>query len=165
MWPSATRSPSWSVAEPRASRPASPDWLGGEEFLQWSWAVDRLTRERNYWVASVRMDGRPQSRPVWGVWSDDVLLLSVGEAGFRRARREPDGTIEVSVNVDSARDVVILEGAAGRTIDVSAEALAAYNRKYDWDLTAGMLNFVVRPRVVYGWRDEDVKTATRWTFE
>lgn len=152
------------MAEPRASRP-TPDWLGGDDLLPWSWAVERLEAERNYWLASVRHDGRPQARPVWGVWSDDVLLLSIGHGGVQRARGEPDGTIEVSVNVDSARDVVIVEGAAERYADASPEVVAVYNRKYDWDLTPDMLNFIVRPRVVYGWRDEDVKTATRWTFD
>jgi hypothetical protein len=27
------------------------------------------------------------------------------------------------------------------------------------------VNFVVHPHVVYGWRDEKVATATKWTFD
>lgn len=157
--------------EPRAERPSSPDWLGGAELLPWSWAVAQLERERNYWVSTVRVDGRPQARPVWGVWMLDVLFLSIGHGGLQRARGRPDGRVDVSVNVDSARDVVIIEGhaertsAAGTSQDRIEAAIAIYNDKYAWDLRPDMLNFVVRPDLVYGWRDEDVKTATRWTFD
>jgi hypothetical protein len=37
-----------------------------------------------------------------------------------------------------------------------------YEAKYEY--SADFLNFIVRPRIVYGWRSEDVKTATKWTF-
>jgi hypothetical protein len=83
--------------------------------------------------------------------------------------------------------VVILEGVIDRigtndyegrqrpTLTVEAEARnaagGAYIAKYSagpgaeaLDLNPSLLNFLVRPRTVFGWRDEDVKTATKWTF-
>jgi hypothetical protein len=152
--------------EPKTSRP-TPDWLGGEDFLPWSWAVERIVAERNYWIVSVRKDGRPQARPVWGVWFDDKLYLSIGHGGLQRAAGGPKGPFDVSVHVDSAVDVVIIEGTAARVTkakDPGKKAYDAYNAKYDWDMWAGGLNFVVRPRVAYGWKAEDVKTATKWAF-
>lgn len=165
------------MREPQAARPSAPDWLGGEELLPWSWAVERLTEERNYWLVSVRQDGFPQARPLWGVWTDGLLFLSVGHAGLQRAA---PGTLDVTIHVDSAVDVVILEGTIARvapkygsgrivTVDpplgagVLQRAGELYHAKYDY--SADFVNFVVTPRIVYGWRAEDVKTATKWAFE
>ena len=166
------------MSEPRASRPTAPDWVGGDELLPWSWAVGRLTDERNYWLSSVRRDGFPQARPLWGVWHEDVLFLSVGHAGLQRADRPGAGGRPVTAHVDSAVDVVIIEGMIHRVAGtygpadtevvakigdaVLARAGELYKAKYDYD--AEFVNFALLPRVVYGWRDEDVKTATKWTF-
>lgn len=150
------------MSEPSASRPDSPDWLGGDDLLPWSWAEERLTEERNYWLISVRRDGFPQARPLWGVWLDGALYLSVGHAGLQRAS-SPES--DVTVHVDSAVDVVILEGTVERITDSDdtvRRAGEAYQAKYDY--SADFVNFVVRPRIAYGWKAEDVKTATRWTF-
>ncbi len=166
------------MSEPAASRPTAPDWVGGDDLLPWSWAVGRLTDERNYWLSSVRRDGFPQARPLWGVWHEDRLFLSVGHAGLQRADISGDAGLPVTAHVDSAVDVVIVEGTihrvAGKYGPADAEVLSSmggevleragelYKAKYDYD--ADFVNFVVQPRVVYGWRDEDVKTATKWTF-
>ena len=170
------------MKEPKASRPTAPDWLGGDDLLPWTWAVEHLDAERNYWIVSVRRDGFPQARPVWGSWDDTkgVLYLSVGHGGLQRAGgQRPDGRRDVQVHIDSAVDVVILEGTIERVAgkpragqhavtkpipSASKRIVERYNAKYDWDATASLLNFAMRPRVVYGWADEDVKTATRWTF-
>jgi hypothetical protein len=119
-----------------------------------------LETERNYWVATATAKNVPHARPVWGVFVEDVLFLSVGAAGFRRGDRER----AVSVHVDSAVDVVILDGTAVRIDDGtrSQPASEAYETKYE---TSGdFLNFFVRPHVAWGWRDGDVATATKWTF-
>jgi hypothetical protein len=113
-------------------------------------------------LVSVRRDGFPQARPLWGVWLDGALYLSVGHAGLQRAA-SPEG--QVTVHVDSAVDVVILEGKIDRTPKNDASvrrAGEAYAAKYEY--SADFVNFVMRPRIAYGWRAEDVKTATRWTF-
>jgi hypothetical protein len=174
------------MSEPVASRP-TPDWLGGSGLLPWSWAVERLAAERNYWIVTSRRDGFPQARPVWGVWRDEGLYLSVGHGGLQRTAARGTPAMPVTVHVDSAVDVVILEGVIDRvgtnqyepsvraTLEVDqsvhADAGRAYVAKYSsgpgaesLSLDASLLNFLVRPRLVYGWRDEDVKTATKWTF-
>ncbi len=149
---------------PKASRP-SPDWLGGDTLLEWSWAVEQIAANRNYWVSTVRSDGRPQARPVWGVWFEDVLYLTVGHGGFQRAKKTPDGHFDVQVSLDSAVDVVMIEGTAVRIPSASQAACDAFNIKYEWDLKPDWINFRIQPRVAYGWKDEDVKTATRWVFD
>ena len=47
------------------------DANGGRGLLPWAWAVERLTRARNYWIATTCPDGLPHCVPVWGVWLDD----------------------------------------------------------------------------------------------
>jgi hypothetical protein len=61
------------------------DAAQGTGLLPWSWAVERLTRSHDYWVATVRPDGRPRVMPVWGVWMDDALWFS-SSRGSRKAR-------------------------------------------------------------------------------
>src|SRR5205807_8375670 len=101
--------------------------------------------ERNYWLVTVRLDGFPQARPVWGVWSGDGLFLSVGHGGLQRTGASP--SMPITVHVDSAMDVVIIEGVIDRvaglvspevtrepTLDIPLsarrEATESYNRKY-----------------------------------
>jgi hypothetical protein len=51
--------------------------LGPEEgtgLLPWSWTVERLAGSRNYWLATVRPDGRPhvRVRPRWAFGLDST---------------------------------------------------------------------------------------------
>lgn len=48
----------------------------GTGLLPWSWAVERLARSHDYWVATTRSVGPPSVTPVWGVWLDDGLWFS-----------------------------------------------------------------------------------------
>ena len=61
------------------------DATDGRGLLPWEWAVERLTKSRNYWVATTCPDGRPHCVPVWGIWLDDAFYFSSG-AKSRKAR-------------------------------------------------------------------------------
>lgn len=50
----------------------------GSGLLSWAWAQQRLSESRNYWVCTVRPDGRPHVMPVWGVWDAGELWFSSG---------------------------------------------------------------------------------------
>src|SRR5581483_5634383 len=69
--------PAASLPEPLASRPKLPKNYGvranNRGLLPWSWAVERLEKSKNYWVASTRPDGRPHVMPVWGAWIANSL--------------------------------------------------------------------------------------------
>jgi hypothetical protein len=139
----------------------------GTELLPWKWAENQLVSCRNYWVVTTRRNGFPQARPVWGVWFEGLLYLSIGHGGVQRATKRSDGNVDITIHVDSAVDVLIVEGTAERTNDGErrVRAVAVYNEKYGYGLEDDWLNYLVRPLVVYGWRDEDVKTSTKWTFD
>lgn len=140
--------------------------------LAWSWADQRLDSERNYWVASVDRSGRPHTRPYWGVWTGDTFLFSTASRALENIRANP----QASVHLESGKDVVVVEGEARVVVargDLQ-EFVTAYNAKYSWGLTVrGELvgddegasgNVIgVQAAVVYGWQ-EDLETATRWTF-
>ncbi len=167
---------------PRAERPTVPEGYGmpqdPEGMLSWEWAEERLTVSMNYWIGTVRPNGRPHSTPVWGVWFAGGLYFD-GSDQTRRMKNiaaNPD----VAVHLESGDEVVILEGRASTVGPpperALAEALAAqYKEKYrahayapsrdQWD-QGGL--YVLRPRLALGWtfRPAEVfgRTYTRWRF-
>lgn len=91
--------------------PGRPRMFGGElepVMLPWRWAAERLAAARTYWIATTRLDGRPHSRPVWGVRLAGALHFSTGSLAAGNLRANP----EIIVHLDSGSEVVILEGAA-----------------------------------------------------
>ena len=162
--------------EPRPGRPKRPSgyFTPGPHLLPWNWARERLDRARNYWVASALTDGRPHTRPVWGVWLDRSLFFSTGSRIGTNLAERPD----VVAHLESGDDVVIIEGVAERVVDPSAlqRFVDAYNPKYNWDFRVESVSgvFAVRPRVAFGWICDSSgldrgalfgATATCWTFE
>jgi hypothetical protein len=159
--------------EPRAGRPTSPPGWWGSRPLPWRWARQRLIDARNYWIVSVLPDGRPHSRPVWGVWLDEHLYFDTGSRIGSNLMANP----EVTVHLESGDEVVILEGTAERITDAEEgrQFAAAYNPKYHGELTGppGAL-FVVKPRLAFGWISDPTgldgpgaifgSTGTRWEF-
>src|SRR6266511_4118734 len=117
--------------------------------LPWRWATTRLTAARSYWIATTRPDGRPHTRPVWGVWLDGRFYFSTGSLAARKV-------------------------SAGALVGRVAEACSV---KYQWDLDSSELDgalFAVRARVAVGWvsdpsgldrGSEFHGTATRWRFD
>jgi hypothetical protein len=55
---------------PRASRPYMPgygllDASSGRGLLPWSWAIDRLSKAKNYYISTTTADALPHCMPVW----------------------------------------------------------------------------------------------------
>jgi hypothetical protein len=158
--------------EPRASRPAGPAGYWRSRPIPWRWARERLIDARNYWVVTTRADGRGHTRPVWGVWVEETLYFDTGSQIGTHLIERPD----VTVHLESADEVVIVEGTAERVRDDARISvfLSAYNAKYSIHLDAppGAL-FVVHPRVAFGWVSDPTgddsgaifgSTGTRWDF-
>jgi nitroimidazol reductase NimA-like FMN-containing flavoprotein (pyridoxamine 5'-phosphate oxidase superfamily) len=143
----------------------------GSGLIPWPEIERRLTVSHDYWVATVRPDGRPHVMPVWGVWLDGRLWFSSGLRS-RKARNlaaEPRCTM----TTDQAQDPVVLDGLAEQVVDADGIAafLAAMNGKYDAGMTADFLDpavngtFAVRPqRVIALSHDDFTGSPTRWTF-
>ena len=117
--------------------------------LAWEWVEGQLVDGGVYWVVPSG-SGPPHPRPVWGVWAESALHLSIGSPPIVAALASAP---EVTVHLGGATDVVIIEGVVlGSSVD--PEVVAAYDAKYDWDYQIeeyGPLT-VIRPRKVMAWR-------------
>jgi hypothetical protein len=159
---------------PKASRPYMPgygilDAKSGSGLLSWSVAVERLSKARNYWIATTWPDGRPHAMPVWGVWLADRFCFSTGQQS-RKARN-----LAVSprcvVCAEPGNCTTIVEGVAELVTDPSflKRFGVAYQAKYDWDME-GFTEpvYVVRPVVAFAFTSDENEftgSATRWRFD
>jgi len=137
---------------------------GVKGMLPWRWALDRLTKTRNYFLITVRGDGRPHMMPVWGVWMDNRFYFSTGKTSVKARNLSKNANCVLSTG--DAEEVVIAEGTAGTVSDkaVLKKFGAAYRKKYDFDVL-GMREpiFAIRPRVAFGQIEKTFpRTATRW---
>ncbi|HEY6597683.1 MAG TPA: pyridoxamine 5'-phosphate oxidase family protein, partial [Pseudomonadales bacterium] len=129
--------------------------------LPWSWAESELVKASNYWIISVRPDGRPHASPVWGVWLDGTLYFD----GSEQTRRMQNiaAKPEIVVHLESGDEVVVLEGRAGPVPAPPARSLteklsALYTGKYadhdykpkpdQWD-RGGL--YAMQPHTALGW--------------
>jgi hypothetical protein len=157
---------------PKAERPSISGEYLSSKLLAWPWAETRLVNSRNYWIVTCSPNGSPRARPVWGVWLQDKLYFSTGSL----IRRDLSENSNVSVNLESGDECVIVEGEASPLEDVEAmrEVADAYNRKYSWTIEPSPGEFFcVVPRLAFGWLCDGSgldggalysQTATRWSF-
>lgn len=143
----------------------------GSGLLPWTEAERRLTAAHDYWLATVRPDGRPHVMPVWGVWLDGAAWFSSG----RRSRKARNLAAEprCTLTTDDARNPVVVEGAAERLADPRSIAafVTAVNAKYDAAVTVEFQHpdvngtYRVRPSVVFALTGGDFAgSPTRWRF-
>jgi general stress protein 26 len=155
----------------RAGRPYIPGYgiaaeKEGRGLLPWSWAEERLSSTRNYWLATTRPDGRPHVMPVWGLWWEGAFYFSTGDKTVKARNLAANPHCVVCPALGD--EAVILEGTVA--LLPASPALqrlwAAYHKKYAWDVK-GSPFYAVRPRAVFGFIEKDdlfTKTATRWLF-
>ena len=135
--------------------------------LEWAWVDGQLTSTGCFWVVAPTL-AHPHPRPVWGVWFEETLALSLGSPRLRADL--PEGT-DVTVHLPSDTDVVVVEGTvSGHTVDEIW--IERYDEKYDWDYDVrryGPLTLVA-PRKVMAWRSagwagrEGFRATGRWRF-
>jgi PPOX class probable F420-dependent enzyme len=143
----------------------------GSGLLSWAEAERRLTASHDYWVATVRPDGRPHVMPVWGVWEDGRLWFSSGRRS--RKARDIEADPRCTVTTDDARNPVVVDGAAFRVTRPGEIAVfvGAMNRKYEAGMTTDFQDpevngtYVVTPeRVIAISGDDFTGSPTRWRF-
>jgi len=130
---------------PQVSRPYMPGYgiAGpgeGSGLLHWSWAAERLTAARNYWVTSVWPDGRPHVMPVWGMWDDSTLWFT-SSAGSRKVRNLAADP-RCCVTTEDASDPVIIEGTAHISTELAVlrRVIDLMNAKYRTDFGVDFLD-------------------------
>jgi hypothetical protein len=163
--------------EPKPSRPYWPDALATSAdatsgLKPWSWAVERLEKSHNYWIATSRPGGRAHLMLVWGIWWQDAFWFSTGPR--TRKARNIAAYPHCVIGTEKADEAVILEGVAQEITDrtVWKQIVEVYNAKYGGDVgpmleSSGGCVFRVQPHTAFG-QDEHAEnfneSATRWRF-
>jgi len=165
------------MSEPTSSRPYWPDALQNlpdatKGLKPWSWALEKLERSHNYWIATTRPQGPPHLMLVWGVWWEDAFWFSTGPRTRKAKNLAADP--RCVIGTEDAAEAVILEGVALETKDhaVWKRFAGVYNEKYGGDVypmleSCGGSVFRIQPEVAFG-QDEHaenfIESATRWKF-
>lgn len=150
------------MSNPRIVRPQFPPGYveHAKSLLPWSHVDQRLSEALNYWLCTVRPDGRPHAVPKWAVWLDGKVYFD-GSPETRHARNIAANPAVV-LHLESGADVLIVEGSARASDRPSPELAgrlaAAYAAKYraqgyapepeTWD-EGGL--FEIAPRTVIAW--------------
>jgi len=155
---------------PRTERPHIPGYGISKSkagMLPWKWAEDRLAKSREYWIITVRADGRPHAMIIWGLWFEGAFWFGTGSK-TQKARNLANNP-NCIVGTQNAAEAVVLEGLAELVTDADArrklEPLSL--RKYKMSGGDGSEPlYRVRPQRVFGLIEKTFpKTATRWTFD
>ena len=142
-------------------------------YVDWSWVAAQLIESKNYWLCSVRPDGRPHSIPRWAVYMDGRIYYD-GSPETRHAQNIMTNP-SVSVHLESGDQVIILEGTsapAGKPdVDFAVRLAEAYRQKYarhgyapqpgQWD-EGGLYMFTPRHCLAWTKFNED---PTKFIFE
>jgi general stress protein 26 len=123
---------------------------------RWRAIEARLGRETTIWVATVRYDGRPHLTPVWFIWFEDKLYITIGRESQKFANLYQNQNVALSIpDTDS---VIIIEGEAhvarGDTIDTLGDY---FYHKYEWDFryddSADWRLIEITPHRIMAWGD------------
>jgi len=165
------------MSEPKVGRPHWPDAVSKPSddlsaLKPWKWAVARLEKSHNYWIATSRPDGRPHLMIIWGIWWDAAFWFSTGPK-TRKAKNIAAQPYCI-FGTENADEAIIVEGTAVVIADRADWRRMAdiYDKKYGGKLmplleSSGGNVYRIEPKVAFG-QDEHaedfVQAATRWTF-
>lgn len=95
---------------PKILRPKLPKGYADNpiSYVEWEWVTTQMTKAKNYWLCSVRPDGRPHVVPRWGAFIDNKLYYD-GSPETRHAQNIRDNS-NVSLHLENGAQVVIMEG-------------------------------------------------------
>lgn len=163
---------------PTSDRPHIPAGYGlpqtSDGLIQWPDVEARLRDAQNYWISSVRPDGRPHSVPRWGVWLEGAFYYD--GAPTTRHTRNVERNPAVTLTLESGTQVVIVEGESHATRaepdGLGARLAVAFHKYADagytpqpdgWSAKDGGGLRVITPRRVMAWFSFPTD-CTRFTF-
>ena len=66
----------------KITRPQIPEYGISEEnkdILTWDNVNDWMEQSKSYWIATTKFDGKPHSRPIWGIWYEKIFYFGGGQ--------------------------------------------------------------------------------------
>lgn len=160
---------------PTVSRPNFPKGYvdNPTSYLDWSWVVAQLTDAQNYWLCSVRPDGRPHVIPCWGVYVDGRIYYDGSPE--TRHNRNIEVNPHMTIHLENGTEAVILEGrcelARKPDSELGKMLSKAYKKKYkdfgyapgpnSWD-EGGL--YVFTPRQCIAWTSF-TENPTKYIFD
>ena len=151
----------------------TPSWAP----LPWSWAVERLLANRNFWVVTVSAQGQPHALPVWGVWDDGESRFAFSCGRRSRKARNLAANAQAAIMTEDTVECLSIEGRAGLVHDTGRQDvwIERYIAKYPTDVADLSADFIrqnliveFEPQRAFAVieREDDCSTrATRWTFD
>jgi nitroimidazol reductase NimA-like FMN-containing flavoprotein (pyridoxamine 5'-phosphate oxidase superfamily) len=99
-----------------------------------SHTLERLTTERNIWLATVRPDGRPHLIPLWFAWHNDLIYICI-QPNSVKAQNLIENPL-VSLSLEDGNKPLICEGESAVIPSPYPSAVTAiFKQKYNWDIT------------------------------
>jgi len=114
----------------RITRPNFPKGYVDQpvSFLTWDWVAARLTESKNYWLCSVRPNGRPHVVPRWAVFLDGKIYYDGSPETRHNRNRELNPYI--SVHLESGTEAIMLDGMSEPAGKPSPELGKRLSREY-----------------------------------
>jgi Pyridoxamine 5'-phosphate oxidase len=136
--------------------------------LPWEGVRTRLEQATQYWLATIRPDGRPHTVPVDGLWVDDLWYFGGSPQAIHQRNLRTNS--EIVMHLSDAMQVVIVEGLAswrGMAMSHARRLAAASKVKYGYapplrTYTSGV--WALEPRRVLAWTTFP-QDATRFDFD
>jgi nitroimidazol reductase NimA-like FMN-containing flavoprotein (pyridoxamine 5'-phosphate oxidase superfamily) len=119
---------------PKITRPTFPQGYvdNPTASVTWEYVEKRLSESKNYWMSSVRPNGRPHVIPRWAVFIDGKIYYD-GSPETRHAQNIVQNP-HVALHLESGDQALIAEGVAkpaGKPAAKLAKRIAqAYSAKY-----------------------------------
>lgn len=147
--------------------------------LEWSWVERKLITSSSYWLVTVKPNGAPHARPVWGVYHDGTIWFSTGRSSVKGRNLAQNS--RCVLHVESADDVVIIDGTVEQvcawddvfTAEPAVSVMQKYMDKYvmtkeelspEGELSDAAL-YRVWPRVVNAWLEGAYPTTqSHWVL-
>jgi nitroimidazol reductase NimA-like FMN-containing flavoprotein (pyridoxamine 5'-phosphate oxidase superfamily) len=146
------------TAAPRVEQLTVPPEYGTPTtLLDWETVERRLREATQYWLATVRPDGRPHVVPLDGMWRDDGWYFGGVPTTVKHANLSNDP--RAALHLPDPMAATIVEGTCAIEVPSDAEAeelAAAMQRKYGYGPPAGVYRggvWVLRPAKVMAWSD------------
>ncbi|MER6757001.1 pyridoxamine 5'-phosphate oxidase family protein [Micromonospora echinofusca] len=149
----------------------------GAEPMPWSRAHERLTEAGEFFLSTVRPDGRPHAVPLLALWLDDGMYFC--SSGSAHKVDNLAANPHCVLTVGSPELDLSIEGTASRISDPATlrRVAEAYGKKYGWEVTpvdggidgdgigpSPYVVFRVTPAKVVGMDKGSGFSATRWRF-